>query len=188
MTQLIRRSVISRSPIRAWSLLGLATVLAALVAPTAAVAQSADDPGPFAKGTKRFGLTGGYASGGYGDDYLFIGAGVAMFVADGLDLGVDMEAWFLGDPTIYKLSPQIRYTFWKPERFKPYVGAFYRRTFVTDNPDADSVGGRGGVYYMAESGAAVGVGFVYERYLDCEDDVFESCDEFYPEFMFAIAF
>jgi hypothetical protein len=144
------------------------------------------DPGPFAKGQKRFAFVGGYAS-AYGDDYLFIGAGAGVFVADGLDVGVDMEAWFLGQPTIYKLSPQIRYTYWKPIHTKPYVGAFYRRTFVVDFQDADSVGGRGGIYYEGDSGTIVGGGVVYERFLDC-DNALGDCDELYPEFVFALSF
>jgi hypothetical protein len=145
-----------------------------------------DDAGPFAKGQKRFAFTAGYAS-GYGDDYLFIGAGAGVFIADGLDVGVDLESWFLGDPLIYKLSPEIRYTFWKPVRTKPYIGGFYRRTFVSDAPDVDSIGGRGGIYYISESGAIVGGGIVYERFLDC-DNAFDSCDEFYPEVVFAFSF
>jgi hypothetical protein len=169
--------------------LGLWIALTAVVfgTPLRANAQSAPDPGPFAKGMKRFAFTGGYAS-GYGDEYLFIGAGVGVFVADGLDVGADMEAWFLGQPTFYKLSPQIRYTYWKPLRTKPYVGAFYRRTFVTNGPDADSLGGRAGIYYIGESGAILGGGVVYERFLDCDEDIFESCDEFYPEVVFALSF
>ncbi len=161
--------------------------LAVLAAPHRVDAQDADDAGPFAKGMKRFAFTGGYAS-GYGDDYLFLGAGAGVFVADGLDVGVDLEAWFLGHPTIYKLSPQIRYTYWKPLRTKPYLGAFYRRTFVTDAQDADSIGGRAGIYYIGDSGAILGGGVVYERFLDCDENVFESCDEFYPEVVFALSF
>jgi hypothetical protein len=132
-------------------------------------------------------LSGGYSASG-GEDYLFIGGGLAYFIKNGLDLGVDLEAWFLGDPTYYKVSPQLRYTVWQLERTKPYFGGFYRRTIVENFPDYDSYGGRAGVYRESASGSIIGAGVVYERLVDCGDGLYGDCDDFYPEFVFALSF
>ena len=142
------------------------------------------DAGVFAKGHRRLSITGGWGQ-SFGDDYLLLGVGAGYFLADGLDVGVDFEAWLIGDPTVYKLSPRVDYVLWKSPRLKPYFGGFYRRSFITDYDDLHSLGGRAGAYYRGTRGGMVGAAIVYERYLDCEDSVYSSCDDFYPEIFFA---
>jgi hypothetical protein len=75
---------------------------------------------------------------------------------------------------------------WKSPRIKPYVGAFYRYTFVDGYDDQGSVGGRVGMFYKGVRGGMAGVGAVYERYLDIPEP-FDS-DVIYPEIFVAVSF
>jgi hypothetical protein len=142
--------------------------------------------GPFTKGSKRVNVVGGMGS-TFGQSYLIIGAGISYYIADGLALGVGGEGWILQDPTIWKVSPEIRYTFWKLDRFKPYVGAFYRKTFIGDPfDDYNSWGGRAGVSYRSGN-SYVSLGVVHEEFLDC-DSSWGDCSSTYPEISFWFSF
>jgi hypothetical protein len=74
------------------------------------------------------------------------------------------------------------------QRVNPYVGGFYRRAYVDGLPDINSVGARAGVYLNAGRNAYIGIGAVYESYVDCSKTVYRSCDDVYPEVSFTIAF
>jgi hypothetical protein len=135
--------------------------------------------GPFAKGSVR--ITGLIGTGTAGSDqYLIAGIGAGYFIVKGLDLGLDYEAWLFGDPVFQRLSPGLRYIF-DLKAVKPYVGVFYRHTFVSDYDDFDQVGARAGVYIVPKGPMFIGAGAVYERLLDCNDSSFVDCDEVYPE-------
>jgi len=95
--------------------------------------------------------------------------------------------WTGGDPDMYKITPSVQYVFHQVA-LKPYVGAFYRRTSIDGLPDLDSVGARAGVYFQAGRSAYIGIGAVYESYLDCSKAVYRSCDSAYPEVSFTFAF
>jgi len=142
------------------------------------------DPGPFAQGRKRVAFFGGLGS-TLGQQYMILGAGLGYFVADGLEVGLDVEGWLLQDPGIYKLTPQVRYTFYQAGNMKPYLGAFYRKTWI-DAPfeDFNSWGGRAGVAYRSGRNY-VAVGVVYERFIDT---VGGDSDNIYPEISFWISF
>lgn len=138
--------------------------------------------GAFAQGRKRIGFYGGAGS-TYSHTYLILGAGVGYYLLDGFEVGLEFEGWFLQTPQFYKLAPQVRYVFWQLRPVLPYVGAFYRKTWVTDDyPDTDSWGGRAGIAYSSGKGYAA-VGVVYETFTD---DIFE--DHWYPEIAFWITF
>jgi hypothetical protein len=137
--------------------------------------------GPFAQGRKRGGIYGG-AGNTLGHTYFILGGGLGYFVADGLEVGADFEGWLFQDPYIWKLSPQVRYTVWQLGALKPYVGGFYRWTWVSDET-YNSWGGRAGLMYSRGRGFA-GVGMVYERF---ESD-FGDTDVWYPEISFSIFF
>lgn len=155
---------------------------------TSPPAQPRQNAGMFSKGRKRVSVTGGWSH-SLGEDYLLVGVGAGYFLANGLDVGVDFEGWFFGNPTVYKLSPRADYVMWKSPRMKPYVGGFFRRTFITGGAeDLNSLGGRAGVFYKGTRGGMVGAGAVYERYLNCDDTLYSSCDTFYPEIFFAVSF
>lgn len=162
----------------------LATGLA--LAPGLAGAQTAPNPqpGPFAKGKVRVGVYGG-AGTSLDQTYFILGGGVGYYLTDGLEIGGDFEGWLGEDPTIWKVTPQVRYVLWQMEQVRPYFGAFWRQTFIGDPyEDYSSYGGRAGVAYR-NGGNYVAVGIVHERFNDC---VGGDCDSTYPEFGFWIAF
>jgi len=124
----------------------------------------------------------------FDDNYVVLGLGAGYFILNGLEIGLDGEAWLGGDPDIYKLSPQIKYVLPLQSPLRPYAGAFYRRTFIDGYDDQDSAGGRAGVYYSSSGNMYMGVGVVYESYLDCNDRLDTSCDYLYPEITLAFSF
>ena len=150
------------------------------------VAPAPKGSGLFARGSKRLSLLAGWGTAA-GDDYLILGAGFGYYILSHLELGLDYEVWLFGDPTLQRLSPGVRYVL-EFGPLKPYVGAFYRHTFVSDYSDFDQVGGRLGVYLIPRRGLFAGLGAVYERLLDCDDDSVFDCDSVYPEVTIGFAF
>lgn len=139
----------------------------------------------FSKGSTSLGVVAG--SGSFGNEnYIILGVGVGYYVLPGLELGIDVQHWFSGDPAITKVSPQVRYVFTQAKVIKPYVGAFYRRTYVESLDDIDSFGYRAGAYFSSNSGVYIGGGIVYEEYTDC-NKVFD-CSDTYPELLFTVSF
>jgi hypothetical protein len=136
--------------------------------------------GPFSQGSLGIGIVLGSAT--YGEsDYVILGAGFSYFIFDGLSLGLDGDIWLGDDPSVYTLTPQARYVLYFVPVLKPYVGAFYRRYFI-EKPfdDLNSVGGRAGAYLVTGGGGYLGLGAIYERFLSCDDTLWE-CDGWYPE-------
>ena len=144
------------------------------------------EAGSFDQGNVRLSVSGGGGH-AFGDDYVVLGLGVGYYVFDGLELGLDADAWF-GDPEIYTISPQVRYVVHQVPNVKPYAGAFYRRTFIEGLDDLDAVGFRGGAFFTIGRGSYLGVGAVYDIYLDCDRDEYESCSDVYPEIVLSFAF
>ena len=144
--------------------------------------------GPFSRGAVRLTLLLGTAS-TINDNYLILGAGLGYFIVNGLEVGLDYEAWLFAEPVLHRLSPEARYVFHMVPVIKPYAGVFYRRTFVTDGgDDYNQMGGRLGAYYVPKSGRMyIGGGAVYERQLDCTSNEFVDCDSWYPEISFGIS-
>ncbi len=139
----------------------------------------------FSKGATSIGIVAGSGS-AFREDYIILGVGVGYYIVDGLEIGFDVQRWFSGDPSITKISPQIRYVFTQPKKIKPYVGAFYRRTFIEDLDDLDSFGYRAGAYFSSNNGVYIGGGVVYEEYQDCS--VFLDCSDTYPEILISVSF
>lgn len=143
-------------------------------------------PTPFDQGRIRLGVGLGWTSTS-DTNWLILGAGLGIYVFDGLEVGLDSTFWVIGDPFVSTLTPGLRYVFIQLPSVKPYVGAFYRHYFVGDGwDDTDAIGGRLGVYFMLSQQAYLGGGIVYEHFLD--DDLFASRDQFYPELTFSFAF
>ena len=156
------------------------------VSATSAAPGESNEAGIFSKGRRRVSGTIGWGS-SLGDDYLLVGLGVGYFVSNGLGVGVDFEGWFIGDPTMYKISPRADYVMWKSPRMKPYAGVFYRYSFIGEGiDDQSSMGGRVGVFYKGVRGGMAGAGVVYERYLDLPNGI--DNDVVYPEVFVAISF
>ena len=144
----------------------------------------------FSKNSTTVGIVAGSGS-AFNDNYIILGVGLGYYVARGLELGVDIQHWFSGEPSITKVSPQIRYVFTQAKKVKPYVGAFYRRTYFgdingIDLGDEDSFGYRAGAYFTSNNRVYIGGGIVYEEYADCR--AFTDCSTTYPEILFTVSF
>jgi hypothetical protein len=127
----------------------------------------------------------------FDDDYTIVGVGAGYYLAEGLELGIDMQRWYSGEPTITKVSPQIRYVFTRAQPIKPYAGAFYRRTSFDEFDgmeidDLNSFGYRLGAYFSSNNGVYIGGGVVYEEYEDCSRVT--DCTDTSPELLFTISF
>jgi opacity protein-like surface antigen len=157
------------------------------LAASAATAADVGVAGAFSQGRMHFGVTAGSGS-AFDESYFVLGVGVSYYVVDGLGVGIHYEWWSGGDPDITKLTGSVQYVFHQVQPVKPYLGGFYRRTDVDRLPDLDSVGARAGVYIGAGRNAYIGLGVVYESYLDCEESIYRSCDSTYAEVTFTIAF
>jgi len=142
---------------------------------------------PFKKGSLRVSIVVGSGQ-SFENDYTIIGLGAGYYVKDGLELGLDGEAWLGGEPDIYKLSPQAKYILSTQSRIRPYIGAFYNHSFIDHYDDLDTIGGRGGVYFIQGERWFIGVGAAYESYLDCDEKSYNSCDDTYPEITFSFSF
>ena len=172
--------------------IALGAVVWSLALSSSAVAQQSDGaraPGPFAAGSPRLSLTAGTAWSS-ANTYIVLGVGVGYFFINGLEVGLDYEAWVAASPALQRLSPEVRYVFYFVPTVKPYVGTFYRHTFVGSGfTDFDQLGVRGGIYFVPQSGHVYGGGgIVYERVLDCSPFVVVNCDSIYPEVFIGFTF
>jgi len=163
------------------------TVAAVAAVSLSSPATASEVAGVFSKGRTSLAITGGtgYA---FNESYLVLGVGVGYYVLDGLALGLSVESWSGSSPGLYKVTPSVQYVFHQIPKLNPYIGAFYRRTYVSGMSDIDSVGGRAGVYVAAGRSAYIGLGAVYESYLDCNKAIYTSCSDTYPELTFMISF
>ena len=163
------------------------TVAAAAAFALSPPAAAADAAGFFSKGQTSFVIGGGtgYA---FNQSYFVLGLGVNYYVIDGFNVGLSVESWTGADPNLYKVTPSVQYVFHQIPKISPYIGAFYRRTYVSSLPDINSAGARAGIYIAAGRKAYFGIGGAYETYLDCNKSLYTSCSETYPEVSFVIAF
>jgi len=106
----------------------------------------------------------------------------------GIEAGVDAESWQGNDPRITRLSPQFMYVHQMAGNVKPYAGAFYRRTFISQYKDLNDAGARAGLLFLYGRKAYLGVGLAYESHLNCDRTVYDSCADAYPELRVAIMF
>jgi len=120
----------------------------------------------------------------FDESYFVLGLGVGYFVTDGFQLGLDMNYWSGGDPTIYEVTPKLTYVFDNSSSVKPYLGMFYNRTFIDGIDDSNSLGYRAGFYSPAGERAYVGIGAVYTELQDCTDSQFVDCSSTYTELSF----
>ena len=158
-------------------------LLALMALPGAAPAAARS--GPFEAGSVRLSLGGGTV-GHFGETYFMVAGGVAYYVVDGLEVGLEGEYWIGEDPTVSSVGPQVRYLLHFVPILKPYVGTFYRHWFVGDPyDDIDAVGVRGGAFIVTSGGSFFGGGVVREKIISTCDD---NCSKTYPEIVFSVAF
>ncbi len=146
--------------------------------------------GAFSQGSTSVGVVVGTGT-AFDDDYIILGIGAGYYLVEGLEIGLDLQRWFSGDPEITKVSPQIRYVFTQPKTIKPYVGAFYRRTYYGDSDeididDQDSFGYRVGAYFSTSNRLNIGAGIVYEEFTDCSRVT--DCSTTSPELLVTFSF
>jgi len=167
--------------------LTLAVLVVVFVLPSVPPANAGEVAGVFAQGRTRLSVTGGtgYA---FGENYFVFGVGASYFVLDGLSAGLDLEWWSGADPGIFKVSPSVQYVFYQIPSVKPYIGAFYRRSYIDGFNDLNSGGARAGVYIPAGKNTHIGVGMVYESYFGCDKATYDSCTSTYPELSVTVAF
>lgn len=143
------------------------------------------DPGPFRKGRVRVGFYAG-AGESFSQTYAIFGAGLGYYLFNGLEAGIDAEGWVFQSPEIWKVTPQVRYVLWQVAPIRPYVGAFWRQTYVGDNyPDYSSWGGRAGIA-VNKGGSYMAVGLVYEKYNNYTGP--GDASNVYPEIAFWLSF
>lgn len=161
ITKQMARHSFARIGILLWS---VGTIGAGTATPVMAAS------GAFSQGSLGFSL--GVGSGRSGtDSYYNIGLGVSYYLVDGLNVGLYAETRQGIEPDAYKVSPEIGYVFDVRAAAKPYVGAFFRRTFVDGFTDFDAYGARAGVYLQAGRNAYLGIGVVQEELSDCNGSI-----------------
>jgi hypothetical protein len=165
----------------------IAMLLTGLLFQTALFADVSASKGMFSQGRSRGTIYGSSAS-AFNNTYFVLGLGYGYYIFNGLQLGVDAESWLGASPYVYKVTPQMLYVVRGIGRFFPYLGGFYRRTFIEGKSDQDSYGGRAGIYTMMNSRVYAGVGVVYEQYAKCDSSIFSSCSTTYPEVNISVGF
>ena len=164
-----------------------ALALFLIASASSAAAQTVGVGSAFSKGRIHVGATvsTGYA---FDESYFVLGLGASYYLLDGLSVGLFVESWSGSEPGMIKYTGSTQYVFYRMQVVKPYVGAFYRRTDIENLRDLDSAGARGGIYVQAAQNAYIGLGAVYEKYLDCDKGIYRTCDSTYAEVTFTLAF
>jgi hypothetical protein len=142
---------------------------------------------PFQQGMVRTSFSFGGAS-AFGENYLILGMGTGYFLLDGWGIGIDAEVWTGGKYQIMKITPETRYVLPLNSPLRPYIGVFYRKSWISGLPDLESVGGRLGLYYATGNWGYLGFGVVYEVYTDVNDQFHQTDYNTYPEFTISVAF
>jgi len=150
-------------------------------------ANAADVAGVFSQGRYTLSVVGGtgYA---FNETYFVFGVGGSYFVIDGLSAGLNVQWWSGADPGIVKITPSLEYVFYQFDSVRPYLGAFYRESYIDNFSNLASVGGRAGIFIPAGQNVHIGVGAAYEVYLDCDTSTYSSCTDAYPELSVVASF
>ena len=146
---------------------------------------------PFSIHHKSVGVTLGNGSVSYGrsgsENYYILGVSADYYVYDNLALGLGYRGWFGGTPLIHQATVPLTYYIPTGSKFRPYVGAFYRYTYLSDSAyeSYSSAGGRIGLAILFEHGYG-GLGWVQEYRLDA--DSLSDTSSGYPELVIGFSF
>ena len=149
---------------------------------------------PFGAGNRAIGITVGSGSVSYSvgpfstvENYYILGVNADFFVAENLSVGLGYRGWFGGDPTINQGTIPVTYYIPTNSKFRPYLGAFYRYTYIADDryDNYSSAGGRAGLAITFQNGY-VGFGWAQEYYLD--SDSLSDSTSGYPEVVLGFSF
>lgn len=139
----------------------------------------------FVQGSKNFGVTIGAGS-GYNSSYTIVGINASYFIVDNLLAGLEYRGWFGGEPSINELSVPVTYILPLHQKFRPYAGAFYRRTFIESPYDDYNIyGARGGVSMILDSSSYASFGWVQEWFDPSSDG---DTSRGYPEIAVGVSF
>jgi len=138
--------------------------------------------GPFSKGSSRVSVALGNGQ-FLNDDYLILGLGGGYYLANGFEIGLDVDVWTGGDPSIYEITPTMQFVFQTPS-VSPYLGVFYSHSYISDYSDSESIGYRMGIYIPTSEKAYFGFGVVNSEFQDCTDTAFNDCSDTYTELSF----
>jgi len=146
---------------------GLNTVVMLLLLLLIGRSAFCSDAGLFGQGSSRLSIHFGGAT-AFNQNYSIFGIGGGYYVADGVEMGLDLESWTGNSPRIEQLSPEVRFVLSSAGTVKPYFGAFYRKTFIENYRDTDTVGGRAGVYWITGQRSYLGAGLAMDAHLNCD--------------------
>ena len=138
----------------------------------------------FSKNRANFGVSLG-AGYSYGNSYTLVGLSANYFLADNLSVGLSYRGWLGSTPTQNEIALSTNYYLPISQKFRPYVGAFIRETFVDGYDNFESVGARGGVAMISKN-SYVSVGYAYEQFSACAYN--DECSTSYPELIFGLSF
>lgn len=139
----------------------------------------------FDKGNANIGVSMGAGS-SFGENYTIFGVSASYFVVDNLNVGVAYRGWYGAEPTQNELSLATNYFVPLHAKFRPFVGVFTKKVFISQMQDYESLGARGGVAAVMSKNLFVSVGYAYEQFLNCPSS-FE-CSNSYPEVVFSLSF
>ena len=121
-------------------------------------------------------------------DYATIGLDFDYYILDGLSVGVGYRGWLGASPSINQVSMPVTYFMPFHNRYRPYIGAFIRETFVFNgNEDYTSYGGRAGISVIISSNSYMGMGWVVEDSSYCSNYA-NDCSLSIPEFFYGVSF
>ena len=143
--------------------------------------------GPFDRHKQNLSVVVG-AGTTFEEDYIIFGVGYSYHLLNGLSLGVDMELWTSGDPTIYQVAPELQYVINLSGNIRPYASVFYRRNYIEGEDDLDATGYRAGVYYLTGENSFLGYGIVHTEFKDCDEAIYQDCEDTHSELTFMLSF
>ncbi|WP_373002986.1 hypothetical protein [Sulfurimonas sp.] len=121
-------------------------------------------------------------------NYTILGVNADYFVIDNLSVGIGVMSWLGATPTLNQITVPVTYYMPLNEKLRPYVGAFVRKTYVSDGyEDFESYGGKLGVAMILSPNSYIGAGMISEHQSSCSNWQ-DSCSRTYPEFVFAFSF
>ncbi len=169
-----------------WS---LSTLLILILSATgeARAAQANESAAPFNQGSGRLSILFGNGT-AFDQNYSVIGLGAGYYVADGVEASLAFETWQGNSPHIERVTPGVNVVLYSFSGIKPYLGAFYRRTFIEDHGSRNEAGVRAGGIVLTGPRVYIGAGIVYDARLNCDRAIYSSCSDVYPELLIALLF
>jgi len=119
--------------------------------------------GLFSAGNKNFEFTLGSSS-NFNETYTVAGVNVNYFVVDNLSVGTDYKGFFGASPSIHQVTVPVTYHLpLESTTYKPYIGAFFNRTFLEEPFNSYNMyGGRAGFSIQTSINSFMSLGWVQE--------------------------